>query len=94
MKDILDSADKRILLIKREVERHDMSSGVYSKIQEKIQTQKMKIPETEPEQTVSVAEVMELSHKGISTELIARKLDISAGEVELMISLQDRRGKE
>lgn len=95
LKEFLDSADKRILLIKREAEKHEVSTQVYNRILRKKQPSPPREESRDETQrrVVSYEEVMSLYNKGISSGLIASKLGTTVGEVELIISLQDRKGR-
>jgi len=92
LKETLDSADKRLVLIQREAEKREMSTQVYTHLQRRP------VPRTEDQskdrKTLPAEEILDLHHKGISSELIANKLGTTVGEVELVISLQTGRGKE
>jgi hypothetical protein len=88
---ILQTADKRILLLRRETEREQTAGQVYSKIR------RGPFPdETETgggEAAPSAAEIADLHRKGISPDLIANRLNLPLGEVQLMIALRDQKGK-
>jgi hypothetical protein len=82
LKGILDTADKKILLLRRETGKSELSARMYEKIVQK--------PETPP----SIEEVMSLYRQGISSDIIANKLGKPLGEVEVLIALGDHRGKK
>ncbi len=90
LKEFLETADKRILLIKREAEKHEVSAQVYSQILQKKNAARDESPPQEGgRKTVSSGEVVDLHNKGISSGVIATRLGTTVGEVELIISLQD-----
>jgi hypothetical protein len=97
---ILDQADKRILLARRDLKNGEtLDEKMYAKGKEKPPAKTQPPAETtEPESPVvekdqMILEIVDLYHKGISADLIANKLDLPVGEVELLIALQDRKGR-
>lgn len=88
LKEIMESANKRILVLRRESEKHEVETQVYSQI-----LQKRAGPQGETgepaKKGVSAEEVLDLNRKGISAGIIANKLGSTIGEVELIISLHD-----
>lgn len=95
LKEVLETADKRIILIKREAEKHEVSTQVYNKILQKNRPQPEEGENSgeSGRKALSYEEVMNLYRKGISAGIIAGKLGTTVGEVELIISLQDRKGR-
>jgi hypothetical protein len=95
LKEFIESADKRIMLINREAEKHELSTQVYNMLRKKSRLPTEDQPQGEgvPRRPVSYEEVMNLYNKGISAGLIANKLGTTIGEVELVISLQAGKGK-
>ena len=86
LKKFLTKADKRLSLLKREEEKHEVSKKSYLKI---VQNQ----PETR--QTNKPAniqkEVIRLHREGFTPGVIAGHTGASIGEVELIISLEERK---
>jgi tetrahydromethanopterin S-methyltransferase subunit G len=89
LKKILDAVDRRITVVQRESEKHDKTSQLYSNIMKK------RIPEApvvEPAEAQSLHErILDLHRRGFSAESIAGKVGSTVGEVDLVISLQDRK---
>lgn len=79
--DLLAEADKKINLLQRESEKHQLSNKVYADIaRKKADTAK------EDRQD----EVLRLHREGFSTEMIAKRVGAPVSEVELIISLSGR----
>jgi len=94
LKETLDRADKRILLMKREAEKHEVGAQVYDRIRRnREQPDDEAPPREEGRKPVSYQEVVDLHGKGISPGVIAARLGATVGEVELIISLRDRRSR-
>jgi len=88
---LLSSADKRIAVLKKEGEKTKTSEEVYAQLKPRGP-----LPEAPPPQApVRVKspreEVLDLHHQGMDAKLIASKLNKTLGEVELIISLGERR---
>jgi hypothetical protein len=97
---ILDIADKRILLMRKEVKKEETVDRVYSELKRKSPQPSAGTavpppapPEDAAEEARSVFEVFDLYRKGISPDVIANTLDLPVGEVQLMIALQGHKGK-
>jgi hypothetical protein len=131
LNDALAAADKKIGLLHREIEKHDVGSQIYSRlaegrarplpapdlpVQEAVQPEKPlavelseKPSERESSRTAGptrdfespAAEplaglherVLMLHRSGFSSSLIASRVGVPRGEVELIISLEQRKGK-
>jgi hypothetical protein len=99
LRKILDKADKKILLVRRDLKNGESADGMYpkeggippSKPQPPAGTTGPESPAAEKDQMI--LEIVDLYRKGISPDLIANKLDLPVGEVELLIALRDRKGK-
>jgi hypothetical protein len=92
---ILETADKRILLMKKETKKETDAGKVYATIRAREETpvfleQPVLTSEIDSE-TAPVAEIVDLYRKGISPELIANKLSMPVGEVELTIAMRKGR---
>ncbi len=125
LNETLSSADKKIGLLQREIEKHDVGSQIYSRLAERrpqrppeaIPAEAVEPPEPEPapaprgvtpraEQAPAAPLAVELSEKpdlhervmmlhrsGFAPSLIASRVGVPLGEVELIISLEQRKGK-
>ena len=81
---LLEQADKKIGILKREIEKHELSAKVYSEL-----AHSGKAVEKTEEQDRH-AQVLNLHRQGISTSAIAKRLGITLAEIELIISLASR----
>ncbi|HEY9595104.1 MAG TPA: hypothetical protein VHE79_11540 [Spirochaetia bacterium] len=132
LNDILSQADKKIGLLHREIEKHDVGSQIYSRLAERKPRPSPERPVSErpsasetpveapraaaepvPRTTAHHAEppqekqlavelsegpdlherVMMLHRSGFAPSLIASRVGVPLGEVELIISLEQRKGK-
>lgn len=93
LKRSLEAVDKRLAVLHRETEKK--FPPTYHSV---LQKQEVSLGEAEPKdekrKEFSKAEVLDLYNKGISPSLIATRLGTTVGEVELIISLQDRKERE
>jgi hypothetical protein len=99
LRKILDTANKRILLMKKEVEKEETADRICATLKQSS-PQPLAGTLTPPsspadarEEARSVSEIFDLYRKGISPDIIANTLDIPVGEVQLMIALQGHKGK-
>jgi hypothetical protein len=124
LSDLLGAADRKIALLAREIEKHDVGAKVYSRLApgqaaadspgshlsvELSEGKRAQSPAEEPSpkepspKAPSVREtaasrqdmrqrVVMLSRSGFSPHLIATRVGIPLGEVELIISLERQRG--
>ena len=83
LSELLAQGDKKISLLKREVEKHEVSTKVYASLSKEEQ-----ISEPEPD---GRKEVLRLHRSGFSSTMISQRTGVPLGEVELIISLRDRR---
>ncbi|MBN1698320.1 MAG: hypothetical protein JW881_12470 [Spirochaetales bacterium] len=87
---LLEKADKKILMLQRESEKYSMSKN-YSDIIKK--TQQQGEAQNRKESDVSIRErVLKLYYQGFSPALIAGRINLPVGEIELIISLEERKG--
>jgi hypothetical protein len=86
--ELLSTADKKISLLKRESEKHEVSQRVYSKLSAKpvVNVPKSASPKKDNQQ-----EILRLHLAGFTPRIIARRIGLSLGEVELIISLSERK---
>ena len=100
--ELIGVADRRIALLRRETERHEVSRQVYSNIVRRHPQpapEKGPAPAPPPADTAASAEtdepldrrVLQLSREGFSPATIAGRLGTTVGEVELIISLNRHR---
>jgi len=119
---VLETAEKRIVLMQRQTHKEEEAGKLYGRLQKKEneyaqaaarfplremerhgQTRKSAklLPEktqaalqTDEKQAVTTEEILDLYRTGISAELISKRLNLPAGEVQLIISLRDHKGKK
>jgi len=86
--ELLSTADKKIGLLKRESEKHEVSQRVYSELSAKpvVNVPKNSSPKKDNQQ-----EILRLYLAGFTPRVIARRMALSLGEVELIISLSERK---
>jgi len=110
LQNLLEEADRKLMLLQKESEKTDLSRQVYSHLK-----QKAVIPPEPGDEAISVAhapaavsadsskparpaslrdQVMELYSQGFSAEIISQKLKSSIAEVDLIISLHTGPGGE
>jgi hypothetical protein len=85
LKSLVEKAEKRIALLKREAEKQNASQDVYRRIGQGRQ------PEAGKEKPSVQQEVVRLHREGFSPEVIAGHLGKTIGEVELIISVEQRK---
>ena len=78
---LLEQADKKIGILKREIEKHELSGKVYSELARSGQRVQ------QPEEQDRRAQVLNLHRQGISASAIAKRLGITLAEIELILSL-------
>jgi hypothetical protein len=89
--DLLSRADKKIGLLRRENEKHDMGARVYGRIAQPG------IPDPpagakDSDEPADIREkVLALYRAGFSASLIATRVGAPRGEVELILSLESRK---
>ncbi len=79
---LIEQADKKIGILRREIEKHELAGKVYSELAEKRAK--------EPEEQDVHTRVVQLHRQGISASVIAKRLGITLAEIELIITLQTR----
>lgn len=78
---LLEQADKKIGILKREIEKHELSGKVYSELARG--GQRIQQPEEQDRRT----QVLNLHRQGISASAIAKRLGITLAEIELIVTL-------
>ena len=76
---LLEQADKKIGLLRREIEKHELSGRVYSELAEK---RGQEVTEEDLQ-----SRVLRLHEQGISASAIAKRLGITLAEIELIVTL-------
>jgi len=79
---LIEQADKRIGILRREIEKHELAGKVYSELAEKRGK--------EPEEQDVHTQVVQLHRQGISASAIAKRVGITLAEIELIISLANK----
>jgi Na+/phosphate symporter len=79
---LIEQADKKIGILRREIEKHELADKVYSDLAEK----RVKKPEEQDIHT----RVVRLHRQGISASVIAKRLGITLAEIELIITLANK----
>ena len=80
--ELLARADKKIGLLKRETEKHEVSRSVYQSV---MSSGKQNGEENRQES------VLALYREGLSASTIANRLGVPVGEIELIVSLNERK---
>ena len=78
---LLEQADKKIGILRREIEKHELSAKVYSDLARS--EKRVEIPEEQDRST----RVLNLHRQGVSASAIAKRLGITLAEIELIITL-------
>ncbi len=105
LRKLIDTADRRIQLANRELEKHQIGVDVYNKL--KSSAERRPVPDsraralpTSSAESSGAAEaeslarrVERLSRQGFDARIIAGRLGTTVGEVELILSLRDGRNR-
>ncbi len=97
LSELIKSSDRSILLMNKELSKKGREPFVYSHLEKKrifppIENERVKEPVKNDENLNEKKRIMELFNKGLSPAIIASKTGTSIGEVELIITLNSRRG--
>ena len=76
---LLEQADRKISVLRREIEKHELSGKIYSELAAKRES-------SMAEEDLQ-SKVLRLHRQGISASVIAKRLGITLAEIELIISL-------
>ncbi len=95
--ELLARADKKIALARREAEKQDLAEKVYTELA--ARRGQGPAPASPPNEPAAVpqslqeaaADAVRLAQAGLSPALIARRLALSLGEVELILSLAEHK---
>jgi hypothetical protein len=80
---LIEQADKKIGILRREIEKHELAGKVYSELAEKRGK--------EPEEQDVHTQVIQQHRQGISASVIAKRLGITLAEIELIITLANKK---
>ncbi len=97
--ELLSKADKKIGLLRRESEKHDMGAKVYGRIREvrapdpavEVPRERTVGPPALEAETDLRERVIALHRAGFTASLIASRVGAPRGEVELILSLENRK---
>jgi uncharacterized protein YoxC len=97
--EILARADKKIALVRREAEKQELADRLYTELAgRRRQGEENAVAAAAAEAVVPSAlapdkqeEAVRLAQAGLSPSLIARRLGLTLGELELILSLAERR---
>lgn len=91
LSEMLARADKKIALARREGEKQELADKLYTELADRRREGSMTAPQENLEAPDKQAEAVRLAQAGLSPTLIARRLGLTLGEVELILSLAQRR---
>ena len=97
LSELIKNSDKSILLMNRELKKGEIKSISYSHLSKKrnfpsIENESVKETKENDENLNDKDRIMELFNKGLSPAVIASKTGTSLGEVDLIITLNSRKG--
>lgn len=78
---LLERADKKIGILRREIEKHELSGKVYSELARSGRRVQ------EPEEQDRRTQVLNLHRQGISPSAIAKRLGVTLAEIDLIVTL-------
>ena len=85
LQELLSEVDRKLSVLKRESEKHEISRSIYDQIRQgQVRDKKGQIGDRNIQK-----EVMRLHREGFSPSVIAGHLGTTVGEVELIISLEN-----
>ena len=93
---LIETADRRVAVLRRELDAHESGTRVYSDIVQQAAVQRRQEQEQTEEGTESAAEdkrlqIIDLYEKGIAANIIAARVGTTVGEVELIVSMRKRK---
>jgi hypothetical protein len=90
---LLVKVDKAVSILNKDINKHESSKLTYQNIKPKsVKFKEQTELDFTPKNKKSVKEeALELFHMGISPNMIAKKLGKTLGEIELMISLEEKK---
>ncbi|TVQ39949.1 MAG: hypothetical protein EA384_05100 [Spirochaetaceae bacterium] len=94
---LVETADRRVSVLRRELDAHETGTRVYSDIVQQAATQRREQQEQPEEQSSDTGaedrrlQIIDLHEKGIAPNIIAARVGTTVGEVELIVSLRKRK---
>lgn len=101
---LLSEADRKIVVLNRELDKHSVTTKLYDQLRKSAAIenpiQKNRLPKPAIEESAvseesksrsNVQEVLDLHRQGFTAGIIATKIGSSVGEVELIISLGEKK---
>jgi len=97
LSELIKDSDKSILLLHKELNRPQIEPIDYSHLSKKrnflpVEDEMVKDDQENDENLDDKSRILELYNKGFSSDIIASKTGTSIGEVELVITLNSRKG--
>ncbi len=97
LSELISNSDRSILLLSKELKKKEKETISYSHLEKKRsfpikECEKVKESFKNDENLNNKDRILELNSKGMSSRIIAAKTGTSIGEVELIISLNSRKG--
>jgi nicotinamide mononucleotide adenylyltransferase len=95
LRKLLAKADKNIVLLQKTHEKEQQSEDVYKNLRKKAEERRKMASATkneEPKQKDVRLRVRELAAEGMTKEIIASRMEMTIGEVELILSLGQNKG--
>ncbi|MCA1753232.1 MAG: hypothetical protein LC641_00755 [Spirochaeta sp.] len=93
LNEAVQKADQRITLLDRETERKQEGGELYTDIIKRSAERRRRDTVVSPEATAesTTEQILSLHRKGIAPNIIANRVGSTVGEIELIISLHDRK---
>jgi hypothetical protein len=93
LNEVVQKADQRITLLDRETERKQEGGELYTDIIKRSAERRRRDTVVPPEATAesTTDQILSLHRKGIAPNIIANRVGSTVGEIELIISLHDRK---
>jgi len=93
LNEAVQKADQRITLLDRETERKQEGGELYTDIIKRSAERRRRDTVVPPEATAesTTDQILSLHRKGIAPNIIANRVGSTVGEIELIISLHDRK---
>ncbi len=95
---LIESADRRVAVLRRELDAHESGTRVYSDIVQQAAVQRRQEHEQQQADKQNEggsedrrAQIIDLYEKGIAPNIIAARVGTTVGEVELIVSMRRRK---
>ncbi|TVR32213.1 MAG: hypothetical protein EA404_08055 [Spirochaetaceae bacterium] len=94
---LIETADRRVAVLRRELDAHESGTRVYSDIVQQAAVQRRQEHEQQADKQNEGgsedrrAQIMDLYEKGIAPNIIAARVGTTVGEVELIVSMRRRK---